>query len=352
MFAGFVSALFLASRVLPGVVQERVLQQDGTRLQYKINGFLLFSLLIIVVSAGAWLKLFSLTVVHAHFWSLFIVANVFAFVFAFVLFLKGRRVGVRSVGASGSGAVPAIRDFFYGTEFDPAWLGVDLKMFSYRPSLMGLGLINASFASVQYEIYGHISSPMWIYQIFTFIYLANHFQFEQGILFTWDVIAERFGWMLVWGDYVLVPFFYSIPGWYLVHKIEPIPASSVACLIALYVVGFWLFRGANEQKHKFKLNPNVKIWGRSAETIGGRLLASGFWGIGRKLNYTGEVCLYWAWTLPCGAVSVIPHLVPLWLTTLLGHRAWRDEKRCREKYGVLWMAYCERVRFRMIPFIY
>ena len=35
-----------------------------------------------------------------------------------------------------------------------------------------------------------------------------------------DVIAERFGWMLIWGDYVLVPFFYSLPGWFLVRNEE------------------------------------------------------------------------------------------------------------------------------------
>ena len=33
--------------------------------------------------------------------------------------------------------------------------------------------------------------------------------------------------------------------------------------------GFWLFRGANEQKHRFKQDPNVKIWGRPAETLDG-----------------------------------------------------------------------------------
>jgi delta14-sterol reductase len=48
----------------------------------------------------------------------------------------------------------------------------------------------------------------------------------------------------------------------------------------------------------------------------------------------------------------VPYLLPLWLTVLLSHRAWRDEKRCRVKYGELWAAYCRRARFRMIPFLY
>jgi delta14-sterol reductase len=46
---------------------------------------------------------------------------------------------------------------------------------------------------------------MWLYQLFTFVYLANASQTEHGMLYMWDVLEEKFGWMLVWGDYVLVP---------------------------------------------------------------------------------------------------------------------------------------------------
>jgi hypothetical protein len=37
------------------------------------------------------------------------------------------------------------------------------------------------------------------------------------------------------------------------------------------------------------------IWGKPAETLGGRLLVSGFRGIGRKLNHTGEIASTWRW---------------------------------------------------------
>jgi delta14-sterol reductase len=172
------------------------------------------------------------------------------------------------------------------------------------------------------------------------------------MLYTWDIIAEPFGGMLVWGDYVLVPFFYSIAGWFLVDQLEPLGAATAAGLVALYLAGFCLFRGANQQKHRFKTDPGGRIWGRPAEALGGKLLVSGFWGIGRKLNYTGELCLYWAWTLLCGFDSWVPYLLPLGLALLLGHRAWRDDRRCRAKYGALWTDYCARARFRMIPFLY
>ncbi|MGH8473801.1 MAG: hypothetical protein ACREVJ_15400 [Gammaproteobacteria bacterium] len=34
------------------------------------------------------------------------------------------------------------------------------------------------------------------------------------------------------------------------------------------------------------------------------------------------------------------------------HRARRDERRCRAKYGDLWTRYTRRVPFRLLPLVY
>ena len=345
---GFVALMFFGSKVLPGPLVTITGTENGELKRYRLNGFSLLVSTVVAVAALAWFRVWSPLTILGHFKSLFIAANIFAFFLLFILFLEGRR---KTADAPG-GAIRNLRDFFRGTQLNPEWFGVDLKLFSYRPSLIGLALINVSFAFAQYETYGRLTARMWLYQILYFVYIANYFQFERGMLFTWDVIAERFGWMLAWGDYVLVPFLYSLPGWYLIHNTNTIAPSVVAAIVALFVFGFWLFRGANGQKHQFKRNPDAAIWGRPTKTIGGKLLVSGFWGVGRKLNYTGELCMYYAWTLLCGFESVVPYLLPLWLTAFLLHRAWRDDQRCRAKYGDLWVEYCRQARFRMLPFIY
>jgi delta14-sterol reductase len=347
----FVASLFLGSRFLPGIICAGAPLPDGSRRQYKLNGLALFALLLGSVGGGQSLGWLRLSLLCRNFWSYLVAANVFAFGLTVLLYLKGRRADHRP-GEPGTRLRRVVGDLFFGIELNPLWLGVDLKMFSYRPSLMGLCLVNLSFAALQAEAFGHLTLQMTLYQVFCLIYVANYFQFEPGMLYTWDVIAERFGWGLVWGDYVLVPFFYSIAGWFLIDETEPLPVLAVLSLLILFVTGFILFRGANQQKHGFKTNPKTRIWGKPAEALHGKLLVSGFWGIGRKLNYTGELCLYFAWALLCGWGSWVPYLLPLWLTLLLGHRAWRDERRCRAKYGPLWNAYCTRARFRMIPFLY
>lgn len=45
-------------------------------------------------------------------------------------------------------------------------------------------------------------------------------------------------------------------------------------------------------------------------------------------------------------------MYPAYLTILLLHRCHRDEHRCAAKYGATWTKYCERVPYRMIPYVY
>jgi len=343
MMLVFFGALFLGSVLLPGHHIAGP-QLEGKSHNYKLNGLTLFLITTIVAGLAQVFGWFSLSVLYTHFAALFVVANVFAFAISGWLCYQATRTRNTSAGV--------LRGFFFGLELNPTLLGVDLKLFSYRPSLIGLALLNASFAAVQYETYGGLTLAMGLYQVFTFLYVLNYFQFEHGMIHTWDMVSERFGWMLIWGDYVLVPFFYCLAGWWLVHASVPLPATTAVLIILLFCFGFWLFRGANDQKHRFKRDPGATIWGRPAQSLDGRLLVSGFWGIGRHLNYTGEICIYLAFALTTGFASWVPYLLPAWLAGLLFHRSIRDERRCRSKYGELWGRYRQRVRYSMLPFVY
>ncbi len=342
IYIGFVAVLFVLRKFLPGPLKQGQQLRDGTRKTYKLNGFLLLIVLAVGLAVVQFTKIGNLARVNELFWPLLVVGNVFAFVHTGWLYAVGRKHSDKGV----------LHDFWFGPELNPDLWGVDLKMFAYMPSLMGLWVLNLSFAAMQYQELGHLTTRMALYETFFTIYIFNYFQFEYGMLHTWDVIAENFGFMLVWGDYVVVPFFYCICGWYMLRNTAPMPAYEVAALALLFACGFWLFRGSNEQKHQYKENPKAPIWGKTPETVGGRLLVSGFWGIGRKLNYTGELMVYFSWTICTGFDSVVPYLLPFWLVCLFTHRAWRDEQRCAAKYGELWREYCQRARFRMIPFVY
>ena len=344
IFLGFVAVLLLGSRWLPGREETGGPDLDGVTRTYRLNGLPLFLVVLLLAVLGDVFGVMSLSVLHTHFAELFIVANIFAFGLTAVLYYQAARRGSETPGSW--------RGLFFGRQSNPSWLGVDVKLFSYRPSLIALALFNVSFAAVQIDTHGQLTLQMALYQTFTLIYVLNYFQFEYGMIYTWDIVSERFGWMLAWGDYVLVPFFYCLAGWWLLDGEDSIPVYAAAALCALFVVGFCMFRGANEQKHRFKQNPEASIWRQPAESLDGRLLVSGFWGVGRHLNYTGEVCVYFAFALTTGFTSWVPFILPVWLTALLWHRSRRDDRRCRTKYGELWERYTERVPYALIPGIY
>lgn len=349
LLVGFVALLFVLSCIVPGRRAQGGAVAGEAPRTYTLNGMPIFVIVLLTAAIGQPLGLIRLAALVVLFPALLVVANALAFAASAALYFRGRH---EARAVFGSGLRATLQAAFFGAERQPSLLGVDLKLFSYRPSLIGLVLLNLAFADAQLQEHGTLSVPMVLYQAFMLLYVLNYFQFEYGMIFTWDIVAERFGWMLVWGDYVLVPFFYSIPAWFLVDRLATPPTWAVAGLIALFLFGFVLFRGANEQKHRFKAGHDVRIWGRPAETLGGRLLISGFWGIGRHLNYTGEICIYLAFALTTGLQSWVPYLLPAWLIVLLAHRAWRDERHCQQKYGALWEQYVRRARFRMVPFVY
>jgi len=358
MLLAFLAATFVAARFLPGIERTGYPQPDGTRKRYTLTGmptFLLSNMaLAAVVVAKALGFDVSLTPGVRHFWPLLIVALVLSTFFTLALLAWGRRAGpVCRSSESTDLPLPAwVKTFWFGNECNPELFGVDLKMFLYQPSLIGAYVLTVSFAFAQWDRHGFVTPQMLCLCFFWFTYLFTHYVKEEFMLSTWDVIAENLGFMLVWGDLTYLPFLYSLPGWWMVDATEPFSASALALLVAFHFAALAIFRQSNWQKARFKQDPAAPIWGKPPRVLGGKLLASGYWGIGRKINYTGEILVYVSFALCAGAVSPWPYVLPLALLGLLVQRAQRDDKRCRAKYGALWREYGEIARFRVIPFIY
>lgn len=53
------------------------------------------------------------------------------------------------------------------------------------------------------------------------------------------------------------------------------------------------------------------------------------------MNYTGDLLMAIAYCLPCGN-QIGGYFYAFYLFTLLTHRAYRDDTKCRSKYGEIW----------------
>ncbi|HEY6461470.1 MAG TPA: DUF1295 domain-containing protein, partial [Polyangiaceae bacterium] len=125
----------------------------------------------------------------------------------------------------------------------------------------------------------------------------------------------------------------------------------------VFFAGWSLSRGANLQKFLFKKRPEARLFGVLAPVALGdgpqRLLCSGFWRVSRHVNYLGEILMAVGLTLALGRpLDPWPWLYPLYYVALLLPRQADDDRRCAAKYGALWVEYCRRVPYRIVPGFY
>ncbi|XP_031268810.1 delta(14)-sterol reductase-like isoform X2 [Pistacia vera] len=343
--------LATAGSILPGKVVKGVVLQDGTRLRYRCNGLLLLVLLVALLGIGAQMDFVSPTVISDRGFELLSTTLMFGFLVTWVLFVTGCRSHNQGSSLKPHVTGNLLHDWWFGIQLNPQFMGIDLKFFFVRAGMMGWLLINLSVLAKSFQN-GTLSQSMILYQLFCGLYILDYFVHEEYMTSTWDIIAERLGFMLVFGDLVWIPFTFSIQGWWLLHnKVELTTAAVVAnCLV--FLIGYLVFRGANRQKHIFKKNPKAHIWGKPPKVIGGKLLASGYWGVARHCNYLGDLLLALSFSLPCGISSPVPYFYPIYLLILLIWRERRDEVRCAEKYREIWAEYCRLVPWRILPYAY
>ena len=132
-------------------------------------------------------------------------------------------------------------------------------------------------------------------------------------------------------------------------------ASAVAGIAGLNFLGYFMFRGANGQKDQFRRDPghpSVAHLKYMPTERGTKLIISGWWGLARHINYTGDWLMGLAWCLPCGFGSVVPYFYAIYFAVLLIHRDLRDGHACEQKYGKDWAKYCSIVKYRLIPGVY
>jgi Delta14-sterol reductase len=300
--------------------------------------------------------------------------------------------------AAGGATGNLIYDWFIGRELNPRiklplFGEIDIKSFmEIRPGLLGWIVLDCAMVARQYRNYGFVSDSIILSTVSQAVYVFDCLYMEPAILTTIDIISDGFGFMLSFGDVAWLPFTYSLQTRYLaVHPVQLGPYMAV--VFATFGVGYYIFRSANNEKNRFRTDPNdPKIAHlKYIETAAGsKLLISGWWGRARHINYLGDWIMSWAYCMPTGIAGYIvlnnpgvlgadgltpagvstpinpvvvsgeargwgmavTYFYMLYFAILLIHREMRDEEKCQKKYGKDWERYCELVPYRIIPYVY
>ncbi len=360
---GFALFQIILMKVLPGKMEEGPVTPKGNVPVYKANGIFAFTLtLSLFFLFTAVFKLFPATIIYDNFGALISSLNLFAIIFCLFLYIKGRL----APSSDDSGATcNFVFDFFWGRELHPRVAGIDLKMFTNcRFGMMSWGLIILSFAAKQKELLG-LSDAMIVSVLLQLIYIGKFFMWEMGYMRSMDIMHDRAGFVICWGCLVFVPGIYTSPALYLVDHPNHLGIVVSALIFSVGVLSIFINYFADLQRQKVReTDGRCTIWGKKPQMIEAHyethkgekkknlLLASGWWGLSRHFHYVPELIAAFCWTLPVLFDDFLPYFYFLFLTILLFDRAYRHEQRCALKYGKHWKEYCEKVPYKVIPFIY
>ncbi|XP_022772402.1 delta(14)-sterol reductase-like [Durio zibethinus] len=347
----YLTYVAFASFILPAKVVPGMIMQDGSRLHYRCNGLLTLVSLIGLLGIGSKMDLISPTLIADRGLEMLSTSFIFSFLVASVLYIVGCRSRSQASSKKPHFTGNFILDWYLGVQLNPHFLGINLKFFFLRVGMMAWIIINLSNLAKSVQI-GTFSLSMILNQLFCLIHVMDFLYHEEQLTCFWDIMVERLGFMLIGGYLVWAAFITTIPGWWLLYNKVDLSTPAAIAICIIYLVGVIGYRGSNSQKYQFKMNPKALIWGKPPRVIGGKLLASGYWGLARHYNYLGDYLLSLSFSLTCGFSSPVPYIYPICLIVFFVSREKRDEARCAEKYKEIWAEYCKVVPWRIVPYLY
>jgi delta14-sterol reductase len=190
-----------------------------------------------------------------------------------------------------------VYDFYIGRELNPRIIlpffgQVDIKTWcEVCPGLTGWILLDLAFVAQQYRNYGYISDSIVFTTAVQAYYVLSSQYNEPAILTMMDITTDGMGFMLSFGDLVWVPFLYSTQARYLAAFPVHLGWPKILAIGAVFVLGIYIFKAANNQKHLFRTQPDhptVRGLSSIKTKRGTRLLTAGWWGLSRHINYFGD----------------------------------------------------------------
>ncbi|EMP24552.1 Lamin-B receptor [Chelonia mydas] len=308
--------IFLEQRVFETAKTTEKVSTQTKELEFGGRiGFYAFVLTAAAVGNSLYFEI-ELHYLYDHFLQFAVSAAIFSVLLSIYLYARSLKAPKEELSPGGNSG-NFVYDLFIGRELNPRIGNFDLKYFcELRPGLIGWVVINLAMllAEMKVQDRNEPSLSMILVNSFQLLYVVDALWNEEAILTTMDITHDGFGFMLAFGDLVWIPFVYSLQAFYLVNHPSEISWPIASAIIILNIFGYYIFRGANSQKNAFRRNPNDPKLAR--------------------FNH------------------ILPYFYMIYFTCLLIHREARDEHQCKKKYGLAWERYCQRVPYRIFPYIY
>jgi len=367
IYFGFLAFAGLLAALVPGFKAKGLpVPSEGYKvLEYNCNGVICWYVTLITAGVLHYFGYFSLASIGDNLGSLTTVAMLSSDVFALTTYILAF-VFKKTHRMSGN----HVYDFFMGAWLNPRIGTFDFKFWTeLRVAWIMLFFLTVGAAAKQYEVYGHLSTPMIFMLVAHGLYTNACMKGEECVPPTWDIFYEKWGWMLIFWNCAGVPFVYCFNSYYILKHgpFEHSTPFTVACFTML-IVAYYVWDTCNSQKNRFRMqlrgtfSPRMTFpqlpWGtlhnpKYLKTeCGGVLLIDGWYRYARKIHYTADVLMALSWGLICGFNNFLPYFYVCFFVGMIAHRCLRDTAKCKSKYGKDWDKYCEIVPYTFIPYVF
>jgi len=201
------------------------------------------------------------------------------------------------------------------------------------------------------------------------IYITKFFIWEMDYVKTIDIAYDRCGYYLFWGCICYLPVFYSTP---LIYHYYYSSEKETLLHYIYFILGFlciclnWIADTLKRKLRNYLLNfenpiyQNQKVKGirvvykdSKGEIKQNWLVTSHLFSSTRYPNYFFEISASWFWCCSGENIkNIFPLLYFIYITVLLVHRTYRDDIKCEKKYKDGWKEYKNRVKYKIIPYIF
>ena len=230
--------------------------KTSTGMEVRMNGFITLLALLAVMPALVYKKV-DLSVVQAKYFylmtsSLILAACVTLFTRIVSHFKPGKKSNINPKGNTGNPIV----DLFNGREFNPAFLGADFKLQTFRISMIGLAMINVTMVVENVMKNGGQVNPLVVMaSAFQVLYSLDAMFFEEYFFFSHDAMNTGYGFSLV-SNYFSFPFLPTMVTKYLIVRNPTLPWYNLVAIAVMNGLGYIIFRASETQRCEFAKDPN------------------------------------------------------------------------------------------------
>ena len=258
----------LVYQFLPGPISTGQMTPAGNLLKYKTNGLRAWIITHVLFLAAGATGTLDLAIIAKNFPGLLVAVVTYGLFLALFAQIKAHIAPSHPTDRKFSGSF--IFDYFAGIEMNPRFGELwDFKLFhNGRPGIIAWTLISLSYTAYQYQQIGYVTNSLILVDLFHFIYVVDFFYNESWYLRTIDMAHDHFGYYLGFGSVAVVPNLYTIQAQYLARYPVDLPTTQAVGILAVGIVGYVIFRGANYQKDVVRATGGkCDVWGKPAKFI-------------------------------------------------------------------------------------